>query len=70
MRDQKRQMRQLKRDLKRSGNRQRRRYLKNVEAEADEFDFGRRRSNLLNGEAGTSHKRNRRRSDEPTEERE
>ena len=60
MSDQKRQTRQLKRDLKRHGNRKRRRFLKNAAAEPEDFEFGRSRSDLLNAEAGTSRKRTRR----------
>ena len=41
MKDDKRFLRRLKRDIKRVGNRQRRRYLKDVDADPWEFDFGR-----------------------------
>ena len=47
MRDDKRLLRQLKRDIKRAGNRKRRRYLKDVNAEADDFSFGRMRSDVM-----------------------
>jgi hypothetical protein len=48
MQDDKRLLRQLKRDVKRSGNRKRRRYLKEVEADPNDFAFGRSRSDVMN----------------------
>lgn len=66
----KRQFRQLKRDLKRVGNRKRRRYLqRELEANPDdaahsEFDFGRNRTIGLNGNDRDSTRRNRGESDE------
>ena len=48
MKDDKRFLRRLKRDIKRSGNRKRRRYLKDVEADPNGFDFGRNRSDVMN----------------------
>jgi len=48
MRDDKRLLRELKREIKRAGNRKRRRYLKDVATEADDFSFGRKRSDLMN----------------------
>jgi len=48
MTDDKRFLRQLKRDIKRVGNRKRRRYLKDVEADLNDFDFGRDRSDVMN----------------------
>ena len=48
MKDDKRFLRRLKRDIKRVGNRKRRRYLKNVDADPQEFDFGRKRSDVMN----------------------
>jgi hypothetical protein len=53
--DDKRRLRQLKRDLKRAGNKRRRQHLKRElrerpeEAPYTEFDFGRDRSAGLNG---------------------
>ncbi|MEX1231768.1 MAG: hypothetical protein WEB58_16090 [Planctomycetaceae bacterium] len=47
-RDDKRLMRKLKRDVKRVGNRKRRRYLKDVHFEPGDFDFGRNRSDVMN----------------------
>jgi hypothetical protein len=53
--DDKRRLRKLKRDIKRTGNRKRRQHLKrtladNPEAAADaSFDFGRASSEFLNG---------------------
>ncbi len=46
--DEKRYLRQLKRDLKRAGNRKKRRYLKDLEAHPDDFDYGRKRSEVMN----------------------
>jgi hypothetical protein len=48
MRDDKRLLRRLKRDTKRLGNRKRRRYLKDVDANPQDFDFGRHRSDVMN----------------------
>jgi hypothetical protein len=48
MNDDKRRQRQLKRDVKRTGNRKRRRYLKDVEADPEDFDFGRNKSEVMN----------------------
>jgi hypothetical protein len=52
---QKRQLRKLKRDVKRAGSKRRRQYLKRQlhdnpeEAPHDEYDFGRNTSQTLNG---------------------
>lgn len=48
MNDDKRLLRKLKREVKRAGNRKRRRYLKNVSSEPDDFNFGRVRSDVMN----------------------
>jgi len=48
MRDEKRQLRRLKRDIKKSGNRKRRRYLKDPHANPEDFEFGRNRSDVMN----------------------
>jgi len=48
MRDDKRFLRRLKRDVKRVGNRKRRRYLKSADADPQEFAFGRNRSDVMN----------------------
>lgn len=48
MRDDKRLLRQIKRDIKRAGNRKRRRHLKDVTAEADDFSYGRKQSEVMN----------------------
>ena len=48
MHDDKRMLRKLKREVKRRGNKQRRRFLKDVDADADRFDFGRNCSQSLN----------------------
>ena len=46
--DDKRLLRKLKRDVKRAGNRKRRQYLKDVSAEPGDFDFGSKRSDVMN----------------------
>lgn len=48
MHDDKRFLRNLKRQIKKSGNRKRRRYLKDVEATADDFELGRDRTHVMN----------------------
>ena len=48
MSDDKRFLRKLKRQIKQSGNRKLRRYLKNVDADVDNFDYGRDRSDVMN----------------------
>ena len=48
MPDEKRELRQLKREIKKAGNRQKRRFLKDVEADPDDFDYGRKRSDVMN----------------------
>lgn len=48
MRNEKRELRQLKREIKKAGNRKLRRYLKDVEADPDDFDYGRKRSDVMN----------------------
>ena len=48
MRNEKRFLRNLKRDIKRTGNRKRRRFLKNIDASAEDFDLGRDRTDLMN----------------------
>ena len=48
MQDDKRFLRKLKRDIKRTGNRKRRKYLKDVEVNPDEFAFGRDRTDVMN----------------------
>lgn len=48
MHDDKRFLRKLKRQVKKAGNRKRRRYLKDVDAPADDFDFGRDRTDVMN----------------------
>ncbi len=48
MQDDKRLLRKLKREIKRAGNRKRRRYLKDVHADASDFRFGRNRSDVMN----------------------
>lgn len=53
MRNEKRFLRTLKRDVKRAGNRKRRRFLNNVEASPDEFNFGRDRTDVMNEQRPT-----------------
>jgi hypothetical protein len=48
MRDEKRFLRTLKRDIKRTGNRKRRRFLKNIDASPEDFDLGRDRTDVMN----------------------
>jgi len=48
MRNEKRFLRTLKRDIKRTGNRKRRRFLKNFDAAVEDFDFGRDRTDVMN----------------------
>ena len=48
MHDEKRFLRSLKRDVKRIGNRKRRRFLKNIAAAPEDFSFGRDRTDLMN----------------------
>jgi len=47
--DEKRLYREIKRDVKRQGNKRRRRFLKNLEADPNEFEFGTDASSMLNG---------------------
>ena len=58
MHDEKRFLRNLKRQIKRAGNRKRRRYLKDVDAPADEFDLGRDRTDVMNERPVRSPRRN------------
>ena len=48
MSDDKRFLRKLKRQVKQTGNRKLRRYLKNVDADVTDFDYGRDRSDVVN----------------------
>jgi hypothetical protein len=48
MSDDKRFLRRLKRQIKQAGNRKLRRHLKNIEADADDFDYGRDRTDVMN----------------------
>jgi hypothetical protein len=48
MNDEKRFLRELKRTIKKAGNRKRRRYLKDATAESDDFSFGRDRTDVMN----------------------
>ncbi|MGZ0166368.1 MAG: hypothetical protein ACKVII_20795 [Planctomycetales bacterium] len=48
MSDDKRLLRQLKRSIKQSGNRKRRRFLKDVSADPDAFDLGDDSSEFMN----------------------
>jgi len=47
--DQKRYYRQLKKAVKKKGNKKRRQYLKDVDKNPDDFDFGKGKSSGLNG---------------------
>lgn len=48
MNDDKRFLRKLKRQIKKTGNRKRRRYLKNLDAAPDDFELGRDRTDVMN----------------------
>jgi len=48
MRNEKQFLRSLKRDIKRTGNRKRRRFLKNIDASPEDFDLGRDRTDVMN----------------------
>jgi hypothetical protein len=48
MRNEKRFLRTLKRGIKRTGNRKRRRFLKNVHVAPEDFDLGRNRTDVMN----------------------
>lgn len=48
MHDDKRFLRKLKRQVKKAGNRKRRRYLKDLDAPADDFQLGRDRTDVMN----------------------
>ena len=48
MKDDKRFLRKLKRTIKRIGNRKRRHYLKDVDADPNGFDFSRDRTDVMN----------------------
>ncbi|MFO0905278.1 MAG: hypothetical protein U0939_19880 [Pirellulales bacterium] len=56
MRNEKRELRQLKREIKKAGNRKLRRYLKDVAADPDEFQYGRQRSDVMNERPGKSER--------------
>lgn len=49
MTDDKRFYRNLKKEIKKTGNRKRRRYLNNLETNPDDFDYGFNESSALNG---------------------
>jgi len=48
MHDDKRRLRRLKREIKKQGNRKRRRFFKDVTKSADQFEFGLDSSGFLN----------------------
>jgi hypothetical protein len=48
MRNEKRFLRTLKRDIKRTGNRKRRQFLKNIDASPEDFDLGRDCTDVMN----------------------
>ena len=48
MKNDKRFLRDMKRQIKKTGNRRRRRYLKQIDAVPEDFDFGRERSDVMN----------------------
>lgn len=65
MKDEKRFLRELKRSIKKAGSRKRRRYLKDVTAEADDFSFGRDRTDVMNEKPRRAKTRLRHESDQP-----
>ena len=60
MKDDQRFLRELKRSVKKAGNRKRRRFLKDVTAEADDFSFGRNRTDVMNEKPRRAKTRGRR----------
>ena len=64
MKDEKRFLRELKRTVKKAGNRKRRRYLKDVAVEPEDFTFGRDRTDVMN-EKPRNRKNQRTKSSEP-----
>ena len=58
MKDDKRLLRKLKKEIKRVGNKRRRRFLKDVGAEPADFDFGAARSDVMNEPRANSDRRN------------
>lgn len=66
--DDKRFYRKLKQEVKKTGNRKRRRFLKDVSADPGDFEFGSAESSTFNGRDGTTRKRVRHgRSEEKTQ---
>jgi hypothetical protein len=55
--DDKRFYRELKQQVKKTGNRKRRRFLKDVSADPGDFEFGSAESSAFNGRDGTTRKR-------------
>ena len=55
--DDKRFYRKLKQEVKKTGNRKRRRFLKDVSADPGDFEFGSAESSAFNGRDGTTRKR-------------
>ena len=48
MKNEKQFLRKLKRQIKRAGNRKRRRFMKDVNAAAEDFELGRDRTDVMN----------------------
>lgn len=63
MRDDKRLIRKLKKEVKRAGNRKRRRYLKEIDAEPGDFEFGRETSEAMNERTDRMRRRDREREE-------
>ena len=55
--DDKRFIRKLKQENKKTGNRKRRRFLKDLSSDPGDFDFGSEESSALNGRDGKNRKR-------------
>lgn len=58
MKDNKKYYRNLKKEIKKAGNRKRRQYLKNLDADPNDFDFGSDQSSALNGMDGLRKNKN------------
>lgn len=56
--DNKKYYRNLKKDVKKAGNRKRRQFLKNLDADPNDFEFGSNESSALNGHDGIRKKKN------------
>ena len=62
MKDDKRLIRKLKRDVKKRGNKSRRRFLQDLEADPEDFDYGAQSSAAMNESARAKNSRKRKSS--------